>query len=186
MAWTAPMTAVANTAFTAAQFNTHVRDNLLETAPAKATTEGSYFIGDGTNSIVERSWDFDFVEATASTSSTSFTDLGGSSGPTVTVTTGPRALVFLTANLFSQTTNGTAVMGFEVTGASSIAASDNNALAFESGDSAFITISQASVCVPLDNLTPGVNTFTSKYRGVASPPSGTCVFRRRRITVLPY
>lgn len=37
MAWTAPMTASANGTLTAAQFNTHVRDNLLETETAKAT-----------------------------------------------------------------------------------------------------------------------------------------------------
>ena len=54
MAWTAPMTAVANAVFTAAQFNTHVRDNLLETAPAKATTTGGYFVATGTNTIVQR------------------------------------------------------------------------------------------------------------------------------------
>lgn len=54
MAWTSPMTAVANTEFTAVQFNTHIRDNLLETAPAKAVNPGSYFAVSGTNSIAER------------------------------------------------------------------------------------------------------------------------------------
>lgn len=37
MAWTAPLTAALNGTLTAAQFNTHVRDNLLETEAAKAT-----------------------------------------------------------------------------------------------------------------------------------------------------
>jgi hypothetical protein len=52
--WSAPMTAVANSTFTAAQFNQYVRDNLNETAPAKATSAGSYFVADGVNSIAER------------------------------------------------------------------------------------------------------------------------------------
>ena len=54
MAWSAPMTAVANSTFTAAQFNQYVRDNLNETAPALATAAGSYFAADGINSIAER------------------------------------------------------------------------------------------------------------------------------------
>lgn len=48
------MTAVASTAFTAAQFNTHVRDNLNETAPAKATTSGRLIVTAGPNSIAEQ------------------------------------------------------------------------------------------------------------------------------------
>jgi hypothetical protein len=50
--WTAPMTAVAHTAFPATSFNTYVRDNLLESAPAKATTQFSTFrVGQRINSI---------------------------------------------------------------------------------------------------------------------------------------
>ncbi len=40
IAWTAPRTWVANDILTAAQLNAHVRDNLLETAVAKATAAG--------------------------------------------------------------------------------------------------------------------------------------------------
>ena len=36
MTWTAPMTAVAGAVYTAAQWNTSIRDNLNETAVAKA------------------------------------------------------------------------------------------------------------------------------------------------------
>lgn len=48
------MTAVSGAAFTAAQFNTHVRDNLLETAPAKATTANGLFVATGLHSIEEQ------------------------------------------------------------------------------------------------------------------------------------
>jgi hypothetical protein len=51
MAWTAPMTAVSGAAFTAAQFNTHVRDNLLETGPAKVTGSNQFLISNGPNSL---------------------------------------------------------------------------------------------------------------------------------------
>src|SRR5690606_12967068 len=44
MAWSAPMTAVSGSVFTAAQFNQFVRDNLNETAPARATTAGAHFV----------------------------------------------------------------------------------------------------------------------------------------------
>lgn len=37
MAWTSPLTATANGTLTAAQYNTHARDNFLEMEPAKAT-----------------------------------------------------------------------------------------------------------------------------------------------------
>ena len=48
------MTAVASSVFTAAQFNTFIRDNLNETSPAKATTAGAYFTVSGTNLRVGR------------------------------------------------------------------------------------------------------------------------------------
>ncbi|GII42264.1 hypothetical protein [Planotetraspora phitsanulokensis] len=47
MAWSAPMTAVANSIFTTAAFNQYVRDNLLETAPAKATTGSRLIVTTG-------------------------------------------------------------------------------------------------------------------------------------------
>lgn len=180
MAWTAPMTAVANTAFTAAQFNTYIRDNLLETAPAKASGEGSYFVGNGANTLIERYWGTDPQLAEGSTSSSSYTDLSGSFGPTVTAATSSRALVILTGRMRNNTTSEYAAMSFAVSGDSSIAASDDNCLSFE--NSAANTDSQASVVIPLNTLTPGSNTFTTKYRSTG----GTATFERRRITVLPY
>lgn len=182
MAWSAPMTAVANTAFTAAQFNTYIRDNLLETAPAKATGEGSWFVGNGPNQIVERFWSVDEVSATATTTSTSYTDLASSSGPSVTCATSSRALVILTGNLTTNVKAEYAVMSFAVSGDSTVAAADTNALHIESAVDGDGTNMQASVVVPLSTLTPGNNTFTCKYRVT----DGTGTFNHRRILVLPY
>lgn len=51
MAWSAPMTAVAHSIFPAADFNQYVRDNLLETAPAKVESPNFLFSTARTNSI---------------------------------------------------------------------------------------------------------------------------------------
>lgn len=54
MAWTDPMTAVANTVFTAAEYNTHIRSNFAELAPQVAETPGYTFVYDNFNdSVVE-------------------------------------------------------------------------------------------------------------------------------------
>ena len=51
MAWTAPRTWVVGEVLTAALLNTHLRDNMLETAPAKAATAGDVFYADDANSL---------------------------------------------------------------------------------------------------------------------------------------
>jgi len=51
MAWTAPRTWVASETLTAALLNTHLRDNLNETAVAKVTTKGDIAIATGANAL---------------------------------------------------------------------------------------------------------------------------------------
>lgn len=51
MAWTAPRTWVTSEVVTATMMNAHVRDNLLETAPAKASAKGDLFAATGANAI---------------------------------------------------------------------------------------------------------------------------------------
>ena len=55
MAWTNPKTWVAAATLTAAEMNTYIRDNLLVTAAAIATTSGRLIATDGANSLVQ--WD---------------------------------------------------------------------------------------------------------------------------------
>ena len=94
MAWTTPVTAVSGALLTAAQWNASVRDNLLETAPAKATTSGRIFVSTGANAIAQREIKTEYLSASGTTTSTSFVNLtGGGTGPTVAVTTGVLALV---------------------------------------------------------------------------------------------
>lgn len=51
MAWTAPRTWTTGEIVTAALLNTHLRDNLLETAPAKVTTAEDMIVGAGANNL---------------------------------------------------------------------------------------------------------------------------------------
>ncbi|XTZ17040.1 hypothetical protein ACQSSU_06585 [Micromonospora echinospora] len=180
MAWTAPMTAVANSVFTAAQFNTHVRDNLNETAPAKATVPGRVFVATGLNAIAERAVGNATINTQESTSSNAFVDLA-TAGPSVSLTTGQTVIVILSAALFNTSAGQTAQMSVQVTGASSVAPSVNLALIYESGAAGDLV--QGSYAFPISGLTAGTNTFTAKYRADAA---GTATFLRRQIVVLPF
>lgn len=51
MAWTNPRTWVALETPTVAQLNTHLRDNMLETAPAKVTTAGDIVYASAANAL---------------------------------------------------------------------------------------------------------------------------------------
>lgn len=176
------MTAVANTTFTAAQFNTHVRDNLNETAPAKATSAGSHFVATGVNAIAERHTEGATDLNNANTTSTTFTDLDapGAIGPTVTVETGPHALVIVHGQI-SNSGAGSARMAYAVSGATTIAAADNRGIGIIG--SAGVTLIASSMALHFGGLalTPGTNTFTAKYR----VSSGTGTFTQRRIVVYP-
>jgi hypothetical protein len=178
LAWSAPMTATANTAFTAAQFNQHVRDNLLETAPGKATTAGGYFVATGANAIAERTVQSDFVLQTDSTASTSYVDLANN-GPTVTVTTGATALVHLSCSMSILATNGAALVAFDVSGATTIAPDDTRAILMDGV--AGQNFNKQGLTCHVKNLNPGLNIFTMKYR----VGSSTGTFKNRELVVQP-
>ena len=177
MAWTAPMTFTDGSPLTAAQLNTHLRDNLAETAPAKATTEGGYFTSTGPNSITERLTVSAIVPNLDTTTSTSYTDLAATYGPEVTARTGSKAFVIISGLMrVDQGTTQVSRMSYEVSGASSIQAGDQYSIR-NSGGAAIMP----SFCHVVENLTPGNNTFTAKYR----VSSSTGEFSTRRITVFP-
>lgn len=159
--------------------NTHVRDNFNETAPAVATTTSRLLVTDGANQVAERAPDSDFETASESTTSTSYTDLT-TAGPTVTVTTGTRAIVIVSAEMNNSSAGNTCFMSYAVSGSSTISAFDSNAVMFESDPASQIIVASR---VSLESgLTAGSNTFTSKYR-VAG---GTGIFDNREIIVIPF
>lgn len=180
MAWTSPPTFTDGSVLTGAQLNL-LRDDLNETAPAKATTAGRLIMTSGANAIVERAAGSATVNTQETTTSTTFTDLA-TSGPTVSsLSTGTAVTVMLSACLFNSTAGSTAQMSVQVSGASTSAASTNTSLIYESSASA--DISQMSFVFPISGLTAGSNTFTTKYR---ADPSGTATFLRRNLIVLPF
>lgn len=183
MAWTAPMTAVAGSVYTASQFNTFVRDNLMECAPAKASVTGSYFVTTATNQIGERQVVQAVNNLTDQTSSTSFTDLDSTPGPSVSVFTGSSALVVIGARIGPNGTGGatnSTKMSWKCDGATSIAAANEWSTGIVSlGTAAVVYASRAYLAT---NLTPGVNTFTAQY----AVSGGTGAYQYRSILVMPF
>lgn len=179
MAWTSPLTAVSHTAFTAAQFNTNVRDNLLSTMPGLATysdTSG-YFVVSGTNEIIQRPPFRAATSGVGSTTSATFGDLAGSFGPSVALPTRNICLVMLTADLVcTNSGDPTAIMGYEVSGATTVAPVLSRSIA-ASGFGA--TYNRVSALFVTPTLNPGTNTFTAKYR--ASSGGNTASFRNREM-----
>jgi hypothetical protein len=177
MAWTTPLTAVANAALTDAQWNASVRDNLNETAPAKATAAGQIFVSTGANAIAARTISSARVDTSETTVSTTYAALT-TAGPAVTVTTGTQALAFLTATVSNNTAGSSAFASVAVSGATVTAASDNDCLRVQGGGTT--DVGRASA-LTLFALTPGSNTFTTQYRVGA----GTGTFSTRVLTVVP-
>jgi hypothetical protein len=182
MAWTAPMTFTAANALTAAQLNTHLRDNLLETEVAVAMTPGAYIVSDAANSCVERIPQWQDNGATGNTTATAYGDMttGGPAGPTVTVTCGDKCLVLWNAEMHNTVSVTFVLMTMECSGATTVAASDNWALGIKRS-TPNRTFQQGSMFHLFTGLTPGVNTFTAKYRVTA----GEGWYNYRRVYAIP-
>lgn len=117
------------------------------------------------------------VATSQTTTSTSYTDLA-TVGPAVTLVTGNVAIVVLTAEVDTTGAGVTPRMGFAVSGATTLVASDIWGLKVDAGAAALL---QMSFLVLATGLTAGTNTFTAKYR----VGSGTGTFLNRGITVWP-
>lgn len=180
MAWTAPMTAVAGTYFTASQFNTHIRDNLLETVPGIATGSGSFVSAAGANRIAARRFRSAYIATMETNSrSTAFTDLP-TVGPRVTATTGRTAIVsFMVSQSHLASASESVWTSFEVTGATSIAPDVNSSVHHKGGGTGFTA--RGSYTEILVNLNPGSNTFTLKYGSFGGAGS----WANRYLTVVP-
>jgi hypothetical protein len=178
MAWTTPITAVANAAFTAAQFNASVRDNLLTTAPAVATTAGGIFVATAANAIAQRIIGNAFTAATETTTNTSYVDLT-TTGPQVTSTTGTQAIVIFSAHMWNDTAGSRSYMSFAVSGASTVSAGD--AVSYAHDISSAGRIIGASRVIMQTGLTSGSNTFTAKYRVGAN----TGTWAQRNMIIIP-
>lgn len=175
MAWTTPLTAVSNAILTAAQWNATVRDNLLETAPAKATTSGRIFVATGANSIAQRQVAQGQVLTQQTTASTSYTDLT-TVGPSVTVTTGTLAHVSIQCQMFNSGSSSSNWSSYAISGATTDASDDQRAISCEAAAATQAFRFGASL---LQTVTAGSNTFKQQYR----VGSGTGTFDDRNIIV---
>lgn len=175
------MTFTPGAALTAAQLNTFLRDNMLETAPAKASRNGGYFVTTDTNTIAERRLIKASRGETGTTNSESFTTMANS-GPEVTVDTGRIAIIAMTArvNINSGKAGDEGLMTFQCSGATSIEASDTYALSIGEAGGSY----QRATSIHVESfLTPGTNTFTAYYR---KNGTGSASFANRELWVLPF
>jgi len=175
MAWSVPMTAVAGSAFTAAQFNQYVRDNLNETAPAKATAANQWIVSTGASSVAARTISASSIAAMETTTSTSYVDLT-TPGPSISAATGTSALVVVASSI-ANSGSGFSLVSVAVGGASAVAAADAASVGLPAG----AVGARVSGAFLLTGLTAGTNTFTLKYRVSTSTGS----FLDRRIGVFP-
>lgn len=182
MAWSTPLTAVANASLTASQWNASVRDNLLMTGPALATTAGSIFAVTGTNAIAQRLPGQFAVAGGETTTSATYTGTlsggAGTAGPGFPINTGVKALVAFHCRQSTSVSTTNVWTSVAVSGASTIAASDSWALSMD------IVSSQIfhGLTYVETGLTSGVNTFQMQYRA----SGGTATFASRRLNVVPF
>jgi hypothetical protein len=171
MTWNSPPTFAPGQTITSAFLNA-LRDNLLETAPAKATTAGYHFASAGANSIAERAIKTAQVATSETTTSTTYTDLA-TAGPSVTLTTGTSALVWAASSCSNSGANAS-IASVTISGATTSGASIDEAVT-----NLGTSVTRATSCC-LYPLTAGSNTFAMQYRVIA----GTGTFGSRRITVM--
>lgn len=119
---------------------------------------------------------------TETTVSTTYADLsGGATGPSVTVTIGANglALVDVGGGMSNTIANNGNYMGFAISGATTVAASDTFSSSNRTAIANFGTYHGRMFLVT--GLNPGSTTFTAKYRTEAN----TATIADRRIVVVP-
>lgn len=178
MSWTAPFTAISGTPYTAAQFN-GFRDAMLETEVSRAQTVGGYCVTTGMNQLAERIPNAATVVTLDTTSSTTFTDLDGTNGPSVPVVTGTMAWVSYYGSVQNSSVIA-AFMGYRIDGATALDPSDSSSFQLTNANAG--TGQRAGVTILQTGLTPGLNTFTLQYR----VSGGVGTFAARSLTVFPF
>ena len=170
------MTAVAGVALTAAQWNASVRDNLLETAPAKATAAGRHFATSAANTIVERVSTQAIIDTNETTTSTTYTHLA-TIGPTVVVSVSAALWTSIYGSMQNSTANSAAAICIQLGGANTLAGADEYSISLRN-----VSSSRCAGTFLNTGLTAGSTTVRSLYR---VDPNGTGTFYDRRIAALP-
>lgn len=182
MAWTSPMTFVANNVLTAAQMNTHLRDNLLETAPAKATTSGgSFFVSQGPNRIEERVVKVSRANPFEEHKNNSYTNLA-TPGPIVRVETGETVILMMGCRIGNSIVDLRANMSFEISGDTE--REPNDKFSIQSEGRIAGRYANWGVTFLVTDLNPGTNIFTAKYK-CDNSSNNTGQWGHRFIGVIP-
>lgn len=181
MAWSAPITAVTGNVFTAAQFNSSVRDNLNTTSPAVAATAGGIIVTTAANVVTQRTPQVAFVGDDEATATTTYVDLT-TFGPAVTAVTGTKALITIGGGVSNSIAGLASRIAVTISGATSIAANDSDSYLVESGN--ISDHFQATWTYITSALNAGTNTFTAKYR--TSAGGGISNFDNRLVGVVPF
>lgn len=177
MAFTPPMTAIAGVPFTAAEFNSNVRDNLLASEIGLATpSDGSFNIAaQDDNELVFLKPGVAVAAGIVSTTSNPYVSLGGGT-PTLTLTTGRLAMVAIYSWTRHDVQNGSCWLGLQVSGATSVLL-DCTLLGTPEADQ--LRMGSGIIFVTLN---PGSNTFTVVY---GETGGGTAEFANRTLSVVP-
>lgn len=179
MAWTVPITFTDNSVLTASQLNTYLRDNMLETMPAKATTQSRVLSTFARNVLKEHVVNEATVSTSETTTSSEWGDLT-TVGPSVSVDCESKALVLISSAMQTVGTPSVAAwVGFAVEGATQLDPDSSRALMTSNSSK-----QRHGAGFLVTDLTPGINTFTLKYRNYGG--TSTVSFQNRRIAVMPF
>lgn len=162
------------TAVDVREANGHVNDTTGDPHPQYLTP------AEANSAYVERAAVAAVLQPAAeTTSSTTYVDLATVTSVTVTVGPNGRVLLNLSAEFFANTVGVTCYVSVSVSGATSRAATDGQALVLTVPTTS--TVFQASRSMVLTGLTPGSTTFSIKHR----VSSGTGTFSRRELIAIP-
>ena len=193
MVWSAPMTAASNSLLTAAQFNVHVRDNLLETEASRAMVAGKPWFSDGPNRSSEHDYKFGAVETLETTSSEEYVDLA-TVGPRCEVVANGLLLIFTNAAMEINTANDANasyeiyesfnLLPLEDGGGFLSPANNSRAITHDGATGTGLEARMGCVQIFGDPAMPLKTKHTVKmlYRVTASAAVGT--FQRRRLMVM--
>jgi hypothetical protein len=115
------------------------------------------------------------VDTAETTTSTSYTAL--TTAQAVTLTTGTKVLVIVSSNISPGSSGSSSFMSYSVSGATTIAANDNVAIATGSSSAA---LRVSASYVSYQTVTAGSNTFTAQFK----TSTGTTTFSNRQIIVI--
>ena len=180
MAWTSPLTAVANTTLTAAQWNIFLRDSLNAQGPTSATGAGQLLVTTGFGSLTMRTPGVNFVSLSGTTASPSYVALD-TDGASVTAITGNKAMVTIGSGISNSTAGCGGRASIDLSGDTERVADEINVVAGDSGNASdFFKLTWTTIYDPIN---PGSNIFDMRYRASGG---GTASFNDRLMMVVPF